>query len=357
MEKVQVIHFVETLGKGGLENVIYNIATNLDPQVFDINVISRIKGGDTANRLCQSGIDVNILNLNKIPLLKIKKILQETRNGRPAILHCHGLFASSTEAIAGSITGYNAVFVHVHNLEKPMLAWQRLKLKILKKKVKKFIAVSEAVSDCLVKNSIKNVMVLPNSISTQKFEFCRLSCKDKFGFPSETFVLGMIGRVVERKGFKEFIEIIEKTNAICGVIVGEGEYQKEVKTIVKRKKLNDKIKFLPFQRQDLLPGIYAKLDGIFLFSTKEGLPLAILEAQSVGVPYIGNNVGGISEVISDNYNGFLINEVKIDEIKEITQRIMNKPNFFRNNARAVIEKKYSLEKMIKDLESLYLTCV
>ena len=209
MKKVQIVHFVETLGKGGLENVIYNIATNLDPQLFDINVISRITGGDTAKRLCQSGIDVNILNLNKIPLLRIKKILQEAKNGGPAILHCHGLFASSTEAITGSIAGYDAVFVHVHNMEAPMLPWQRLKLKILKKRVNKFITVSEAVSDCLSKNLINNIMVMPNSISTQKFKFCGLSSKYKFGFPSETFLLGMVGRVVERKGFKQFIKIIE----------------------------------------------------------------------------------------------------------------------------------------------------
>ena len=87
------------------------------------------------------------------------------------------------------------------------------------------------------------------------------------------------------------------------------------------------------------------------------MPLAILEAQSVGVPYIGNNVGGINEVITDNYNGFLISDVKIDEITEIAKRIKSNPIFYRSNARFVIEKKYSLGNMIKDLESLYFTCV
>ena len=327
MQKLQIIHFVETLGKGGLENVIYNIATNLDTKLFDINVISRIEGGDTAKRLIKSGIKVNILNLNKIPLLKIKKTLQETRNNGPAILHCHGLFATSTEAITGSFLDYDAIFIHVHNLERPKHIRQRLKLMILKRRVNKFIAVSNAVSDYLSSSLIKNVKVLPNSISTQKFKFCSLSSKEKFGFPSDTFLLGMIGRIVKRKGFRQFIYLIENTDNISGIIVGEGEYQNEVKSIIKRKNLGNKVKLLPFQSQDCLPDIYSKLDGIFLFSTKEGLPLAILEAQSVGVPYIGNNIGGISEVISDNYNGFLINEVKIDEIKEITQRIMNKPIF------------------------------
>jgi glycosyltransferase involved in cell wall biosynthesis len=353
MKKIQVVQFVETLGKGGLENVIYNIATGLDKNIFDITVISRIEGGDTADRLVKSGILVNILNYQKIPIWRIKNILQENRNGQPAILHCHGLFSSSTEAIIASFIDYDAVFVHVHNLERPTHLKQRLKLMILKRRVKKFIAVSNAVSEYLSKSSIKNIKVMPNSISTQKFTFSKSSSEEKFGFPSETFLLGMVGRIVERKGYKQFIDIIEKSNNIRGLVVGEGEYQNEMKMIVNRKKLDSKIRFLPFQSQDNLADIYSKLDGIFLFSTKEGLPLAILEAQSVGVPYIGNDVGGVGEVISNNYNGFLIDKININEIDRITKRIREQPDFYRKNARAVIEKNYSLEKMIEDLKSLY----
>ena len=104
-----------------------------------------------------------------------------------------------------------------------------------------------------------------NSIPIRKFKFCPFSSNRKFGFPKGTFLLGMIGRIVERKGFKQFIEIIERSNNIRGLIVGEGEYQDEVKKMVTEKRLNEKIKFLPFQSQDALPEIYGKLDGIFLF--------------------------------------------------------------------------------------------
>jgi glycosyltransferase involved in cell wall biosynthesis len=357
MEKIQIVHFVETLEKGGLENVIYNIATNLDDKKFDVSVVCRIKGGHTAERLMESGKEVAILNLRHLPLMKINKILQKFKRNKMAILHCHGLFATSTEAIIGSFCDYNSIFVHVHNLEKPHLVWQSLKLKILQNRVHKFIAVSQSVSNCMQKFNINNIITVPNSISTAKFKYNALSGSDKFGFSSKNFLLGMIGRIEKRKGFQQFLDIIEKSNSINGLIVGEGTYESEVKSMVLNKNLYDKIKFLPFQSQDRLPDIYAKLDGLFLFSTKEGLPLALLESQACGVPYIGNSIGGIKEVIKNGYNGFLIDDIDVAQVSDITSQIMENPEFYRKNAREIIEHKYSHQKRIAEFEKLYLESV
>lgn len=357
MEKIQIVHFVETLEKGGMENVIYNIATNLDDKKFDVSVVCRIKGGHTADRLMENGKKVTVLNLRHLPIIKINKILQEFKRNQKAVLHCHGLFATSTEAIIGSFCDYNSIFVHVHNLEKPHLLWQSLKLKILKSRVHKFIAVSQSVSNCMKKFSINNITIVPNSISTANFSYNAFSGNDKFGFSSKNFLLGMIGRIEKRKGYHQFIDIIEKSNTINGIIVGEGTYENEVKSMVIKKKLYDKIKFLPFQSQDRLPDIYAKLDGLFLFSTKEGLPLALLESQACGVPYIGNSVGGIKEVIKNGYNGFLIEDIDVAKVLDITSKIMANPEFYRKNAREIIEHKYSHKRRIAEIEKLYLESV
>ena len=181
-EKIQIVHFVENLGKGGLENVIYNNVTNLDINKFKVSVICRIEGGYTANKLKKKGIKVLELNKKKIGMIKLKRSLSEFRSCKNAILHCHGLFATSSEAIIGRFSGYKSVFVHVHNLEKPEKLKQWLKLKILKSQVNKFIAVSNAVSNCLRKNSIQNIMIIPNSVSIQKYKFRNISSKDKLNF-------------------------------------------------------------------------------------------------------------------------------------------------------------------------------
>ncbi|MBI4722343.1 MAG: glycosyltransferase [Candidatus Stahlbacteria bacterium] len=58
---------------------------------------------------------------------------------------------------------------------------------------------------------------------------------------------------------------------------------------------------------------------IFLFpSRSEGMPVALLEALSCGIPAITTNVGGIPEVMENGKTGWIVN---IEDIDEIISRI------------------------------------
>lgn len=353
-QKHLVIHFVEHLGKGGLENVVYQIVTRLDKTLFDVGVVCRIKGGYTADEINKQGVPVKILYKNKIPLWKINKLLKAPGTNRNAILHCHGLFSSSSEAIMGRQSGFDSIFVHVHNLEKPDTLYQRFKLRILKRTVNKFIAVSDSVHHCLLQNSIKNIQTIHNGVDINRYKFNSIPKQGEYGFSNDTFVLGMVGRIVKRKGFDHFIKIIQNIPNTSGVIVGSGSYNENVKKMISEKKLQERIKCLPFQSQEKLPNIYSSLDALFLFSEREGLPLSLLEAQSVGVPYIGNSVGGIGEVVKDGHNGFVIDKIDFEIIRDKINRIKENAIYYRSNARKVVEESYSLDKAIINIEKLYM---
>jgi glycosyltransferase involved in cell wall biosynthesis len=56
---------------------------------------------------------------------------------------------------------------------------------------------------------------------------------------------------------------------------------------------------------------HLKETGYDLFinvSESEGIPVSIMEAFSFGIPVIATNVGGVSEIVEDNINGFLLEE-------------------------------------------------
>ena len=60
-----------------------------------------------------------------------------------------------------------------------------------------------------------------------------------------------------------------------------------------------------------------KVDLFIHLSESEGLPLSIVEAMSFGIPVIAANVGGVSEVLSDQ-EGFLISkDVDVDVVRKI----------------------------------------
>ena len=52
--------------------------------------------------------------------------------------------------------------------------------------------------------------------------------------------------------------------------------------------------------------IYNICDIVVIPSRLDNLPNVALEAQSCGKPLIAYNVGGLSDIIIDSYNGFLI---------------------------------------------------
>lgn len=81
-------------------------------------------------------------------------------------------------------------------------------------------------------------------------------------------------------------------------------------------------------------------------SSTEGLPVTMMEAMSGAIPVIGTNVGGVGEIIKDNFNGFLLSANP--EPKEITEKIVSFINMsgekysqFRRNAFETWNTKYN----------------
>lgn len=102
--------------------------------------------------------------------------------------------------------------------------------------------------------------------------------------------------------------------------------------------------------------LYLSITDIFLFpSKKEGLPTCILEALAMGVPVVTFNARGNNDVISNNYNGILIEarEKASDEISNIKESLeelafnAEKRNFFRKNAIKDI-RAYSRDNFINE---------
>jgi glycosyltransferase involved in cell wall biosynthesis len=97
-------------------------------------------------------------------------------------------------------------------------------------------------------------------------------------------------------------------------------------------------------------------DLFALSSLYEGLPVALLEAMSVGKPAVAPAVGGIPEVIEDGLNGFLVQprdpEKLAEKILEILQDPILRSKMSRNAAQAVQER-FNLQEMVRRVEQVY----
>ena len=117
-----------------------------------------------------------------------------------------------------------------------------------------------------------------------------------------------VSRLIERKGLQDILPQLQHIRVNCaesGVkltldIVGDGPFRENLETMVKELNISDNVIFHGQKSKDLLPAYYSKAD-VFLFpSRKEGMPNAVLEAMSYGLPIIMTPCQGSDELIDGN---------------------------------------------------------
>jgi glycosyltransferase involved in cell wall biosynthesis len=142
--------------------------------------------------------------------------------------------------------------------------------------------------------------IVPNGIDLDRFAALRQKRPERV--PP---VLGLLGRVVPIKDIKTFIRTLR---TVCtrlpeaeGWIIGPEEedqaYARDCHELVKSLGLEERIKFLGFQKpDDVLP----KMGLMMLTSISEALPLVLLEGFASGLPAVATDVGSCSEIIFGN---------------------------------------------------------
>ncbi len=89
-------------------------------------------------------------------------------------------------------------------------------------------------------------------------------------------------------------------------IVGGGALEAELKAFAHARSLQDVVHFLGAKPNLEAMAEVARSTIFILPSLGEGLGIVLLEAQALGVPVIGTNVGGIPDVITDGETGLLV---------------------------------------------------
>lgn len=152
------------------------------------------------------------------------------------------------------------------------------------------------------------------------------------------FVVGHIGTLDDsHKGQLQIIEAARRFSAshpeICFVLVGEG---RDFELFKQQTASLDNIALVGLVDN---VGDYLKAFDIFLFPSRhEGLGSILLDALDFGLPVIATDVGGISEIIENGVNGFLVKPDAIDDICESILGLYSESTLIEQIARANTEK-------------------
>lgn len=134
-----------------------------------------------------------------------------------------------------------------------------------------------------------------------------------------------VGRLTNQKGFDMMVDIwaglFSRYPEWHMAIVGDGDDELKLKAQAVTAGVGDSLKFFKATRD--VASFYRSASIYAMSSRYEGLPLVLIEAQSVGLPLIAFNCEtGPKEVITDGYNGYLIPAFDKDIFREKLETLM-----------------------------------
>lgn len=229
----------------------------------------------------------------------------------------------------------------------------------------RILAVSDLARDYLVRDGLKGdkIEVIFSGIDNERYEFKNTSrnIRNEFNIGDNVKLVGCIGRIIPQKGHRSLLlaipEVIKKYPETFFLIVGdvylkEERYQEELLEIIKKNKIEDRVKFTGF-RYDI-GNLIRSLDIlVFPSVAPESFGLSVLEAMSLGKPVIASKVGGVSEIIEDGINGMLIEPNHPEQITDrIIQLLSDKEMYHRMGweAKEAVTRKFSLKRYVVEME-------
>lgn len=151
-----------------------------------------------------------------------------------------------------------------------------------------------------------------------------------------------VAKILKENGISFVIKIAGASiNHLEGSI-----YEKKLVEDIKRNKLQDNFKLIGRISNDKMPQEYNTSDIIIIPSMfSEGTSLSCLEGMVANKIVLGTNIGGLCDLIMDNYNGFLGKTNPVSLATKLLYIINNfeKLSYIKTNARNIIDKVNTLD--------------
>ena len=373
IQNMNILILANHFNPGGISSYILNLAQGLAVKGHQVYVGSA--GGEWVERLKKNNIAHISLPLKTKSILSPKLLFsyfilkKELRDKRIDILHSQTRVTSVLAYWLSRKTGVPFIST-AHGFFKPR--WERLRFPCWGDLV---IAISEAVKEHLIadfKVVPDKIRLVRNGIDLEKSkikeslpagrqEKSKIELKRIFGL-KEGPVVGIIARLSEVKGHIYLIQAMKKVIAQIPEVqllsVGDGAIKKELENLARGLGILERINFVPAVA-DAREALSA-MDVFVMPSLQEGLGLSIMEAMLSGLAVIASSVGGIPSLIKDGQTGILVEPKDVEALAKAIISLLRdnkKVSELGKNARELIVKEFSLERMIQETEEVYRLCL
>ncbi len=353
-----VAHVTQSLGWGGLEQVVFDLCRGVDPERYQALAVSLSDQVPRREQFEAAGIEVEVVPQHGLDLSLPGRLAELLRRRRVAIVHAHNFGRFFYAGPAARLAGCAACYTE-HSQTRPderALWWTQRALSRLSGPV---AAVSDTVREHLVTRQglpPEQVRVIPNGIDVQRYAAADLDARAALGLPDGVFVVAHVGRFVPVKNHRRlitaFARVRERLPGAVLALAGDGELRANLERLTAELGLVEAVRFLGLR--DDVPRVLAAADLVVLSSDSEGLPLALIEAMAAGRPTVATRAAGRDVVRPET--GLLVPTEDTKALAEAIIRLAEEPETRQAmgaRAAAIAREHYSLAAMARRYQALY----
>lgn len=377
-DKIKISFVIDSLSLGGAGKLTLDLIKTLENYNYIITLIYFHKSDIQSENLDYGSLKSTKLiqiDFSRHSFFKRVKILYDQLKGQQIVHSCLELanfycslvsIVSRNTKFISTIHGIDGIFIDDEILQAMFKKNFGLKYRLMVKYIQtytfkfidQFIAVSYHTKKFLIEkrripeSKIKVIyhgleigsLNLPNETKIRDL-------RSRFKLNKNDFIVGYLGRLASGKGLEYLLdtfEVLYRENCIYKLlVVGDGDIYKELKNVVKEKNLEQVVLFPG--NVDNVEDYLCLFDIFILPSFSEGIPISLLEAMYFKRISICTNVGGIPEVLEDNYNGFLIEKNNpLDLLEKVEHARLNFDSlgFIKKNAFNTVVNRFDFRQNV-----------
>ncbi len=333
-------------GAGG---VALRGAIGLDRGQYDISFVTG--GGRLVDEARALGFDVTVVP-ELVPQLSWRNdraavgvLTRLLRDRQPDVVHTHSAKAGGVGRLAARRVGVPLV-VHTyhgfpfHEFQSPLVRNAYvLAERYLSHRTDTVLAVGSAVAVEAIRRGIAKPEQLRTTVVTIEGNVIectpesRAHARARLGLPADTPVVGTVGRLDYQKAPEDFVRAVAKLRhrEALAVWVGDGPLRGAAEREIERHGLQSRI-LLVGERKDV-PELLPAFDVFAMSSRYEGLPCAVVEAITAGVPVVATAVNAVSDVVLPGETGLLVPPRRPDVLAAAIDYALDQPGAAQVRAR------------------------
>lgn len=321
---MKIVFTIPSLGKGGAERVVSNLANYLVGKKHSVAIVVN----NAKNVSYDIDKKVQIIELDdknkRNPISKnlrrINKIIQYSNKSKPDVII--SFLPMPSFRVLYIKEKINCKII-VSDRNNPKIEYGKFPNNLLMKKLYKkadgFVFQTEQQKSYFSKQIQNKSVIIANPL---KEEFLKVKSVDK----KENTII-TVGRLVNQKNHKllidAFNEIKNKYKDYKLKIVGEGPLKSELNDYIDKLNLKNQVELCGVV--DNISELLVKSKLFVLSSDYEGMPNALMEAMACGMACISTNCpcGGPDFLIDNNQNGILVDVKDKDEMVKAIDNVLS----------------------------------